>query len=1317
MLTSQSAIDLFMTRAEELGYSVANGGAMVAESARWGDSKSGMPLTKTDWLQAVNNEINNFFPTRAAVLLDQLQRTVLPTWRGSTPAPLYPDVNAPDFNQYGGAFAPGFALTMTGTGTIYYSLDGTDPRLPGGAVRAGALVYTHPVTLNTATHVLARGYDHGTWSALSEVVFYVDLSSSMRVTELMYHPAASTAGETAQGYTSAGFEFIELNNIGPQAVPLGGLQFVDGVAFTFPEQRPGTSQQLTRAPSGYAVVVANEAAFRWRYPDFAGLLAGQYSGRLDDAGETVELAGPDGAVIQAFTYRDGWYGLTDGAGFSLTIRDPRQDRTQGDTSAGWRASAAPGGTPGSGDSLAAPGAVVIHEVLAHSDEAYGDAIELYNTTERTIDVSGWFVSDDAAELRKYQIGAGTVLLPGGYLVLTQGDNFGLGASDPGSRIGFGFSEYGDAAYLSSNALAGGALVAGGYREHVDFGATPAGLSVGLYTTSTGSSDFTLLATPTLGPRQGHTFLGAANSAPYQSPLVLNEIMYHPADPTAAEQAAGYRTSDFEYLELYNRSGQTQTLAQFTVTGGIGFTFGWIPGDLTNGRSAAFLTQEAAATATWNATGLGASNTYHVYATYPLFDPRGQPRNLDEVAAYTITYQGGTTTVAIDQDDTHLRQLDGDSTLWVDLGSYTFNGTGKVVLARSSDSQQDDMTIAGNIVFRRTGQSDKVFDKPALDSPWRQAGITTIAPGGYVILTSNRAAFDARYHLAANQIPWAGSYSGHLSDSGERIDLNAAATSDADAFTGQIPIYRLERVDYGDGLPNWPIEADGAGVALHRTLPDQYASDPRHWQASGVPGTPGRANSLVIDRTPPSVPAGLSAVPAVSPLKISLRWRAAVDAESAVDHYVIYRDGLPVATTAETSYADTAIAGTLNYSYRVSAVNRDGFGSLPSVPQTVGFPCVVSGSVTAGRRYYVEALQKEGGGGDHLAVRWQLPGGIWENPADPGAPIPGIRLVPFGGVPDLSPPSTPSGLGATTLSSTAILLAWNPAEDPVNGQPISGTYLAPYVAPLATLPVSLSVQRLSTSDRTPPLGGQISDPSLAVSVGVAGRYYPATNQGDGTWALPDNALDVALSPGVYDVCVRTVDSAGRMAFDSSQAELVIVLHPWQNLILPVDVNADSNVSPLDVLLVINQINADGTGLLPVPPFSALAPPYVDVSGDDQLTPSDVLVVINFINSRTVATGEGEAVLTAGLEAWAASDTVAVDANMSTGSGSMIAANPEAPIAVGPRLAPQRLTDGAGPQFECAKQKSIGEETLGGEWVDFDGLLDLVARDVVASQDLA
>ncbi len=47
------------------------------------------------------------------------------------------------------------------------------------------------------------------------------------------------------------------------------------------------------------------------------------------------------------------------------------------------------------------------------------------------------------------------------------------------------------------------------------------------------------------------------------------------------------------------------------------------------------------------------------------------------------------------------------------------------------------------------------------------------------------------------------------------------------------------------------------------------------------------------------------------------------------------------------------------------------------------------ALQAGRAYYVEALMKEGGGGDNLAVRWRRPDGVDE------APIPAVHLLPWG----------------------------------------------------------------------------------------------------------------------------------------------------------------------------------------------------------------------------------------------------------------------------------------------------------------------------------
>jgi hypothetical protein len=60
----------------------------------------------------------------------------------------------------------------------------------------------------------------------------------------------------------------------------------------------------------------------------------------------------------------------------------------------------------------------------------------------------------------------------------------------------------------------------------------------------------------------------------------------------------------------------------------------------------------------------------------------------------------------------------------------------------------------------------------------------------------------------------------------------------------------------------------------------------------------------------------------------------------------------------------------------------------------------------------------------------------------------------------------------------------------------------------------------------------------------------------------------------------------------------------------DVNRDGDVTPLDALLIIIELNSSGPHALPTPPPSS--PPFFDVSGDNQVTPLDALLVINYLN---------------------------------------------------------------------------------------------------------
>ena len=132
---------------------------MIAESARWGDATGGLFTPDNQWEAVNTNMINNYFPQRTSVVLAQLRT------RG-----LYPQTDAPSFNQHGGPIPSGFGLTITGPAgaTIYYTLDGSDPRLTGGAVSPSALAYTGSFQLTAHTTVKVRALEGGDWSRLAE---------------------------------------------------------------------------------------------------------------------------------------------------------------------------------------------------------------------------------------------------------------------------------------------------------------------------------------------------------------------------------------------------------------------------------------------------------------------------------------------------------------------------------------------------------------------------------------------------------------------------------------------------------------------------------------------------------------------------------------------------------------------------------------------------------------------------------------------------------------------------------------------------------------------------------------------------------------------------------------------------------------------------------------------------------------------------------------------------------------------------------------------------------------------------------------------
>ncbi|MFI5382012.1 MAG: Ig-like domain-containing protein, partial [Tepidisphaerales bacterium] len=304
--------------------------------------------------------------------------------------------------------------------------------------------------------------------------------------------------------------------------------------------------------------------------------------------------------------------------------------------------------------------------------------------------------------------------------------------------------------------------------------------------------------------------------------------------------------------------------------------------------------------------------------------------------YTITYAGGSATVMIDQSQPTVVGSD----TWVYLGTFPFNGPGSVRVTRANNADPNQWTLADSVKFSQAGQ-DTVVATPTLNSLFTSGGRpTTLAPGAYLVLAGNYAAFDYRYRIAANNIPVAGAFTGNLADNGEWVRL--FQLGQADPITGWVPSYETDRVNYNDIAP-WPTEADGNGPSLLRVHVAAYGNDPVNWQAAKIGGTPGFAN-VPVDRVAPSIPGNLSGQILRNPDKASLAWSASTDNESFVDHYNIYRGGALIGTATTTAFNDTTIAVGAVYSYQVSSVNRDGYESIKSAAVNLAIPGILSYTV-------------------------------------------------------------------------------------------------------------------------------------------------------------------------------------------------------------------------------------------------------------------------------------------------------------------------------------------------------------------------------------
>ncbi|MBN1442793.1 MAG: chitobiase/beta-hexosaminidase C-terminal domain-containing protein, partial [Planctomycetes bacterium] len=189
-LTVEESERRWMKRAREIDR------AVVGESARWGDFREDHPdptnspaelyTREGHWIVEQEKVIGEYIP--------ESHRLAIQRFRSGD---LYPQIDPPSFSQQGGIIEDGFALGMTAAeGTIYYTADGTDPRLPGGEVSPAARIAGQA----SAVTILASG-------APARALVPADGSLGLAWIQPGFDDAGWIAGTTGVGYErTTGFE-------------------------------------------------------------------------------------------------------------------------------------------------------------------------------------------------------------------------------------------------------------------------------------------------------------------------------------------------------------------------------------------------------------------------------------------------------------------------------------------------------------------------------------------------------------------------------------------------------------------------------------------------------------------------------------------------------------------------------------------------------------------------------------------------------------------------------------------------------------------------------------------------------------------------------------------------------------------------------------------------------------------------------------------------------------------------------------------------------------------------------------------------------
>ncbi len=894
--------------------------AIIAESARWGDNaatRQGATNYTRDghWRPVRDSILSGFFPQRPGIALTQLRN-----------ASLYPNIDAPSYNQFGGDVTSDFDITLTApAGSIYYTTDGSDPRQGSSSVAtttlfsqgaaARALVPMGPIDNAWRT----VGFDDAAWIAGTTGVGYernagyeaqlgINLLGAGLDPGLRIDTNGDGTNENNSVFVRVPFTVSSLADVNFMQLRMkaddGFVAYLNGVKVAeqnAPAAPTWNSAALGDNPDAVASVFASfdisafvgQLVVGQNVLAIHGLNANATSSDMLIVPELdIGVAAATGISPTAVLYT-GAFNLDDSA--TVTARSL--------SGATWSAATVATFTVGD------PPPLRITEIMynpAGNDDA--EFIELQNVGLVPVNLQGVKFTSGIA----FTFGEG-LLAPGERAVVAR------------SIAGF-TAKYGAEGINVVGEYTGTALDNGGERIALadafgrviqDFqyndGWYPITDDLGFSLTIIDASAATSSWSSKSSWRPSSAADGTPGAAdplttPAPGAIIVNEVVVDTASPGGG------------WIELLNTTSQPIDVANWYVSDS--------PASPAKVQIAGSLVIPAGGFAVLSeGTHFGPSAHANGFLLSriggELSIVAGTPSGA--LAGYQETRDYRATESEVAQGR-HINSV-GDAS-FVTLVTATPGAAnsaprvGPVVINEimyNPAAGGDEFIELRNI----SGGSVSLFDSTEPANTWRiegavgfafPSGVSLPADGYVLVVATNPEAFRAKHGLPAGAAIY-GPFSGSLDNGGESIRLVRPGAP----IDFSVPEYLVDRVTYDDAAP-WPLEADGNGPSLERINGTAFGDDPIRWMRSAFGGSPDRLN-VGIDTTPPSVPTNLTGILGGGS-SFALSWSAATDGESGVIAYRVFRNDALLATIASTSFVDAAMPAGGALAYRVAAVNGD-----------------------------------------------------------------------------------------------------------------------------------------------------------------------------------------------------------------------------------------------------------------------------------------------------------------------------------------------------------------------------------------------------------